>query len=96
MNRFLYFSFIILALSKTNCSTKINERKKFKMSDFTYNLDGSTVDRGGGGGNIYKAFLSDFPALEGENLAFALFEILPCGINLPHFHPRATELIYVY
>lgn len=31
----------------------------------------------------------------GEGISYTLFSIKPCGINLPHHHPRATELIYI-
>jgi hypothetical protein len=94
-SRFILFYLIGFLLNQMNCRSKIDKRSKIKASGFTYNLDGSVPNKGSGGGNIYKAFLDDFPALQDEKLAFALFEIKPCGINLPHFHPRAAELIYV-
>jgi quercetin dioxygenase-like cupin family protein len=33
--------------------------------------------------------------LIGHGVAMAVAFIEPCGINLPHTHPRATEIIYV-
>jgi hypothetical protein len=35
------------------------------------------------------------PVLQGEGVAFTLFKLDPCSINLPHTHPRATELLFV-
>ena len=78
------------------CSlTKLEDRKKFKLEDFKFNLDESEAAKGSGGGEIRRAFVDQFPALEGERLAFALFDIEPCGVNTPHIHPRASELVYV-
>ena len=34
-------------------------------------------------------------ALSGEGLSYILYELKPCAVNLPHFHPRAAELLYV-
>ena len=33
--------------------------------------------------------------LSGEGLSFILYDLEPCGINTFHFHPRASELLYV-
>ncbi|KAJ1454285.1 RmlC-like cupin domain-containing protein, partial [Pelagophyceae sp. CCMP2097] len=44
---------------------------------------------------IRAVTVAELPSLYGEGLSYSLFEIEPCGINLPHEHPRATELLYV-
>ncbi|CAM6054393.1 unnamed protein product [Sphagnum tenellum] len=31
----------------------------------------------------------------GQGISYTLFNLEPCGINLPHVHPRATELLYL-
>ena len=33
--------------------------------------------------------------MAGQGISFTLVTLEPCGINLPHIHPRATEQIYV-
>jgi hypothetical protein len=35
------------------------------------------------------------PSLAYLGISFATIEFAPCGINIPHIHPRATEFIYV-
>ncbi len=33
--------------------------------------------------------------LKGEGVSHTLFNLAPCGINPPHTHPRATEILFV-
>ncbi|ANB15793.1 spherulin-1A [Sugiyamaella lignohabitans] len=49
----------------------------------------------GDAGNITTAVVSSFPALEGTGAAMFLFQLGPCGMVLPHSHPRASEFIVV-
>ena len=35
------------------------------------------------------------PALYGEGTALTIAVLEPCGTNLPHVHPRGTEIVYV-
>ena len=44
---------------------------------------------------VFYLQAANFPALIGHGVAMAVAFINPCGINLPHTHPRATEIIYV-
>ncbi|KAJ7519152.1 hypothetical protein O6H91_20G025100 [Diphasiastrum complanatum] len=41
------------------------------------------------------AFVSDFPALQGLGISYALMHFQPGGILALHFHPRGSKLIYV-
>ncbi|KAJ7299050.1 hypothetical protein O6H91_Y316300 [Diphasiastrum complanatum] len=34
-----------------------------------------------------------FPGITSQAITYVQFKMLPCGINLPHTHPRATELL---
>jgi len=61
------------------------------MFDFTSGLD-TTVSAGG---NLTLANVANFPALFANGLAMAIGQIGPCGLNTPHTHPRATELLYL-
>ncbi|GBE79718.1 RmlC-like cupin domain-containing protein [Sparassis latifolia] len=48
----------------------------------------------GAGGHLVLASVADFPAVVGNGLAMAVGFLEPCGLNTPHLHPRATELLY--
>jgi oxalate decarboxylase/phosphoglucose isomerase-like protein (cupin superfamily) len=65
-----------------------------KNSDFVYNLK-AQPSSSGPGGEIRIANVDTFPALAGLGVATAVVTIGPCGVNLPHVHQRATELLYV-
>jgi hypothetical protein len=94
MNVILFFAYVMINLA--SCFTsKVEERSKFKAADFKFDLDGLEPSKGAGGGDVRRVFVDQFPALAGEKLSFGLFDILPCGVNLPHIHPRAAELVYV-
>eukprot|EP00249_Psilotum_nudum_P032700 c48603_g1_i1 orf=1-510(-) len=34
-----------------------------------------------------------FPAIMNEGITFVRFRMVPCGCNLPHTHPRASEIL---
>jgi oxalate decarboxylase/phosphoglucose isomerase-like protein (cupin superfamily) len=61
------------------------------LFDFTSGL-GTTQTAGG---NLTVANVANFPALFANGLAMAVAQIGPCGLNTPHTHPRATELLYL-
>ena len=48
----------------------------------------------GKGGQLVVANRGIFPALTGHGIAMAVGTIGPCGLNTPHTHPRATELLF--
>jgi len=75
--------------------TAVQKRAQIAPSEFVYNLAGSPADTGNGGGKLQRASVAQFPALAGQGIAFSLLSLEPCGVNLPHLHPRATELLYV-
>lgn len=47
------------------------------------------------GGEAKTASVTSVPALWGEGVALVTIDLLPCGQNAPHVHPRATEFTYV-
>eukprot|EP00189_Rhodosorus_marinus_P011005 CAMPEP_0184741438 /NCGR_PEP_ID=MMETSP0315-20130426/4447_1 /TAXON_ID=101924 /ORGANISM="Rhodosorus marinus, Strain UTEX LB 2760" /LENGTH=216 /DNA_ID=CAMNT_0027211701 /DNA_START=40 /DNA_END=690 /DNA_ORIENTATION=- len=63
--------------------------------DFKFNLFEAAAANNGAGAMIQAGSQSRFPALNGLGLCYFLFTLEPCGMNLPHVHPRATELIYL-
>ncbi|WCJ25746.1 RmlC-like cupins superfamily protein [Euphorbia peplus] len=44
---------------------------------------------------VTKVTLKEFPALEGQGVSVSAIIYPPSGINLPHVHPRASELLFV-
>ncbi|BBN00976.1 protein MpCupin28 [Marchantia polymorpha subsp. ruderalis] len=47
-----------------------------------------------GSGGVRAALdIGRFPGLTSEGLTVVQFKMVPCGENLPHTHPRATELL---
>ncbi|KAF9645283.1 spherulin 1a [Thelephora ganbajun] len=60
---------------------------------FDYNAGVGTVRSAGG--NSTLANVANFPALFANGMAMAIGHMAPCGMNSPHTHPRATELLYV-
>jgi oxalate decarboxylase/phosphoglucose isomerase-like protein (cupin superfamily) len=63
-------------------------------SDFVYDL-GKAVPTKNGNNTIRQLSVTQFPTLAFTGISYTLFELAPCGINLPHLHPRASELLYV-
>ncbi|CAM9889687.1 unnamed protein product [Chrysoparadoxa australica] len=73
--------------------TTLAMRAQFDDEDFTLDLAGLDVTPQAGG-TVQGGNLANWPALDGQGLSVALFNLEPCGINLPHVHPRASELVY--
>ena len=64
----------------------------FNPEDFTFSLGGPEPDAPGNGAQLRFANLNQLPALEGQGISMVVVNLDPCGINLPHVHPRATEV----
>jgi len=77
-----------------NPNTALGRRQAFDKNDFVFDLAGSTPVSTPAG-TIQPLGVSQLPSLAGQGVSYTLFNIEPCGINLPHVHPRATELLYV-
>ncbi|EIW61982.1 RmlC-like cupin [Trametes versicolor FP-101664 SS1] len=65
-----------------------------KDSDFTFNFLNATATKGAGGAAV-GATVANFPALVNNAMAMTIGFLGPCGMNTPHTHPRATEMLYV-
>jgi len=63
-------------------------------SNITFTFINNTVEDGTGG-TIALSTLNNFPALIGTNVAMAIGFVNPCGLNVPHSHPRANEFLTV-
>lgn len=76
----------------TNTVAQVNllQDKDF-VFDF-FNASSGVVK--GAGGRAVAASVSNFPALVGQGVAMTVGFLEPCGMNTPHTHPRATEILY--
>jgi hypothetical protein len=66
--------------------------------DFNPDANSKTTDGGtfiGEGGQGVLANRAKFPALLGLGIAFSMGFMNPCGMNTPHVHPRATEVLTI-
>ena len=64
----------------------------FNEEDFTFALGGPEPDNLVDNFQLRGVNLNQLPALEGQGISMALVNLGPCAINLPHVHPRATEV----
>ena len=64
----------------------------FNEEDFTFSLGGPEPDNLVDNFQLRGVNLNQLPALEGQGISMALVNLGPCAINLPHIHPRATEV----
>jgi len=63
-------------------------------SDFVIDVT-SRAPNQGMGGTVQARESPNTPALQGQGIALSLFTIEKGAQNLIHYHPRATELLYV-
>ena len=93
--KLLILAFFLLSVTARlfECQTRLKLRQQFNASSFVYDLAGSTPTVGAGG-QVKSVGVDQMPALSGEGLTYFLFTLKPCGIILPHVHPRASELVY--
>ena len=68
---------------------------KYKTRDFMFDLDNSNSLVRNGDNVIRRATVAQMPSLAYMGISFATIVFAPCGINIPHIHPRASEFIYV-
>jgi oxalate decarboxylase/phosphoglucose isomerase-like protein (cupin superfamily) len=97
MNHFI--KRLVLVVSLIACfkcqESALKRRQQFNAKDFVYNLFGSQPNVVGQGGTGRRADINDLPSLQGLGVSSVFFKIDPCAINLPHVHPRGTELFHV-
>ncbi|KAG0366642.1 hypothetical protein BGX24_003609 [Mortierella sp. AD032] len=63
-------------------------------TNITFTFINNTVTDGTGG-TIALSTVNNFPALIGTQVAMAIGFVNPCGLNVPHSHPRANEFLTV-
>ncbi|CAN0444968.1 unnamed protein product, partial [Ascophyllum nodosum] len=69
----------------------------FAVEDFVLPLGGPDPDPDNAvnGVQVRAALFQTLPALEGQGLTMAVFNVEACAANPPHIHPRAAEIIYM-
>ncbi|KAJ7113638.1 RmlC-like cupin domain-containing protein [Mycena epipterygia] len=66
------------------------------LRDLTvFDFNNQAAASGAKGGSILLATVDNFPILTNLGLAGAVSLVEPCGLNIPHMHPRADELLTV-
>eukprot|EP00904_Undaria_pinnatifida_P006383 jgi/Undpi1/2875/HiC_scaffold_14.g06252.m1 len=66
----------------------------FNEGDFAYTLGGPEPSDLVDGFQLRSVNLNQLAALEEQGISMTLVNLGPCAINLPHIHPRATEMLY--
>ncbi len=74
--------------------TGLQNSNRFQSSDYVRNLMNPATWINTPGGNVSYFNLSTNPVLAGIGVAFSLAMLEPCGIILPHIHPRGSKGIY--
>eukprot|EP01126_Amoeba_proteus_P064375 TRINITY_DN9007_c0_g1_i2.p1 TRINITY_DN9007_c0_g1~~TRINITY_DN9007_c0_g1_i2.p1 ORF type:complete len:225 (+),score=37.27 TRINITY_DN9007_c0_g1_i2:220-894(+) len=76
-------------------TTELGRLNLLNPNDFVFDLINASSASRGPGGIISFANVANFPALVGRGVAITIEIADPCSINLPHSHPRATEINFV-
>ncbi|KAF7317174.1 Spherulin-1b protein [Mycena chlorophos] len=65
--------------------------RQLTVFDFNNQAEAS----GAKGGSLLLATVDNFPILEELGIAAGVSIVEPCGLNIPHTHPRANEMLIV-
>ncbi|KAJ7032912.1 RmlC-like cupin domain-containing protein [Mycena alexandri] len=60
-----------------------------------FDFNNQAVSAGAKGGSILLSTVDNFPILAGLGISAAVSLVEPCGLNIPHTHPRADEFFTV-
>eukprot|EP01018_Ginkgo_biloba_P004350 Gb_25216 [translate_table: standard] len=64
------------------------------LATFTFRNIFENGDVTNDSGGVRAATTPDkFPAMQSQGITIVRFKMVPCGSNLPHTHPRATEML---
>ena len=86
--KYLLYSICALLSTKEGFGlpTGVELLANLSNSDFFYDL-GKAIPTKSGNNTIRQLSVSQFPTLAYTGISYTLFELAPCGINLPHVHP---------
>lgn len=68
----------------------------FNPEDFAFSLGGPEPDNLVEGFQFRGVNVNQLPALDDQGISMALVNLDACAINLPHVHPRATEVVGIF
>lgn len=92
---------LILAISSTTQAydpdilTDFIANSTVDASFFTYSGLSNFYNEDPKNFTVLKASMTQFPALNGQSVSYAVLQFPPAGVNPPHTHPRAAELLLV-
>ncbi|CAI9098626.1 OLC1v1035305C1 [Oldenlandia corymbosa var. corymbosa] len=70
--------------------------KDITADDFVFHgLDKAGNTTNPQGSNVTQVFVAQFPGLNTFGISMARIDYAPWGLNPPHIHPRATEILVV-
>jgi len=73
---------------------QLGKRQSFVAKNFTLNMNRVKAENPAAtGGTIRRLTTQNMPGL--QDMSSSLKYLKPCSINLPHYHPRGSELIHV-
>lgn len=75
--------------------TTLQKSNRFTSSDYIRNLLNPNYWVHTPGGNVSYFNLTTTPVLANTGIAFSIAMLEPCGIILPHIHPRGAKGIYM-
>ncbi|KAI0347265.1 RmlC-like cupin [Trametopsis cervina] len=84
-----------LLVSLKTAATQADRVNLLKDGDFKFDfINAQAGVTKGAGGRAVAANVKTFPALIGQGVAMTVGFLEACGMNTPHTHPRATEILY--
>lgn len=95
---------LVLAISRTTQANDPDILTDFITPNTTSSVNASFFTFSGLNGfynpnpknfTVIKATMTQFPALNGQSVSYAVLQFPPAGVNPPHTHPRAAELLLV-
>jgi len=96
LSKALLLGFAILFITGLDAYKLRQEaRKEFKKGEFVYDLNAYKSKRIGRGGKIDIVTQEQWPVLENQDISMMRIRLEPCGFNVLHENPRASEIMYV-
>lgn len=78
--------------SSSSCMLTTERLAKFEAKDYIFDLKGAAMESESGSASFNAGTSS---ALFDTFISGVVIDFKKCGINLPHIHPRATEIAMV-
>ena len=76
-------------------SSEVARNQLLNPRDYKFDFFNFNPKITGNGGTVTVGNRANFPAITTQGVAMAVGILYPCGLNTPHFHPRASEILFV-